>query len=72
MKKIKKYFHYKVYDVYERCNMGDFGAQKVPGFRPETGYGYYEFVEDEYLKPHKNVVLVHKVLNFIMKPVIRV
>jgi hypothetical protein len=42
--------------------MGVFGAQKNPGFRPESGYGYYEFKEEEYLKVHKNVILIHKVL----------
>ena len=62
MNKLKGFFHYNVYEVHERCNMGAFGAQKIPGFKPERGYGYFEFKEEEYIKPHKNVVLKHKVL----------
>lgn len=68
MNKVKKY--YELHDVHERCNMGDFGALKIPGFRPENGYGYFEFKKEEYLKLHKNIVLIHKVYN--MKPVMRV
>jgi hypothetical protein len=60
MKKLK-YFYHEVHDVDKRCNMSDFGAEKVSGFRPERGYGYFEFKEEEYLKLHKNVVLLHKV-----------
>ena len=61
MEKIPDHLHYDLYDVPKKCNMAIFGAQKNPGFRPDKGYGYYEFVGKEYLKPHKNVVLMSKV-----------
>lgn len=54
--------HYNVYDVKKRCNMASFGRECIPGFRPDLGYGYYEFkFQDEYFKSHKRVILIHKV-----------
>lgn len=63
MEKIPKNVHYLVYYVPKKCNMAEFGAraQGILGFKPEVGYGYYEFQMKEYLKLHKNVVLMHKV-----------
>ena len=62
MEKIPKNIYRIVCDVCEKCKMADFGAQKILNFKPEMGYGYYEFKEDaEYLNLDKNVVLMHKV-----------
>lgn len=60
MEKVNAY--YTIYNVHTRCNMEEFGRKYIPGFKPEMGYGYYEFKqEDEYYKPHKRVILIHKV-----------
>ena len=38
--------HYSVYNVYEECTMEEFGKHHIPGFKPEHGYGYFEFTKD--------------------------
>ena len=53
--------HYTVYDIHEKCTMAEFGRDHIPGFKPEFGYGYYEFTQKEFYKPHKKVILIHKV-----------
>ena len=54
--------HYTIYDLDVKYNMADFGKKNIPGFKSEMGYGYYEFkVQPEFFKPHKKVILVHKV-----------
>ena len=62
MDRVRETVHYEVYDIYESCNMVQFARSYIPGFRPERGYGYYEFKQEEFLKPEKKVVLVDKVL----------
>ena len=59
MKKVREYN--AIYDVNENSNMATFGRCCIPGFRMERGYGYYEFREPEFIKPHRNVILVDKV-----------
>ena len=56
--------HYTVYDIKKECNMVHFGRDHIPGFKPELGYGYYEFTQNEFYKPHKKVILVHKVCRY--------
>ena len=53
--------HYEICDVNENCNMTSFGGYNIPGFKIKRGYGYYEFTEHEFIKPHRNVILVDKV-----------
>ena len=53
--------HYSTYNVYKQCKMAEFGRRHIPGFKPELGYGYYEFTQKEFFKPHKKVILVHRV-----------
>ena len=53
--------HRAVYVVDEQCNMEEFGRCYNPVFKAELGYGYFEFTEMEYLKPHKNVIVMNKV-----------
>jgi hypothetical protein len=62
MDRISAAVHYDVYDIHKHCNMAEFGRRHIPGFRPELGYGFFEFKEEEYLKPHKAVILIDKVL----------
>ena len=61
MDKIHATVHYEVYDVHKHCNMAEFGRHHIPGFRPELGYGFFEFKQEEFLMPHKAVILVDKV-----------
>ena len=61
MERISKNVYCKVFNVTKRCNMDVFSEQRITGFKAEMGYGYYEFKEEEYLKPQKNVILMHKV-----------
>ena len=58
---VKLYEYYAIYDVSESSNMADFGSLCIPGFKTERGYGYYEYREPEFIKPHKNVILMDKV-----------
>ena len=51
-----------MYDIPNKCKMEELRAQEIFGFKPEMGYGYYEFKEEEYLNLNKNVVLMHKVI----------
>ena len=53
--------HCEVYDIHKPCKMAEFGRSHIPGFRPESGCGFFEFTKEEYLKPHKAVILVDKV-----------
>ena len=54
--------HYSIYKIHKKCKMAEFGRKCItPEFRPELGYGYYEYTQDEFLKPDKRVILVHKV-----------
>ena len=59
MDEVREY--YAIYDVHENCNMESFGSHEIPGFTTKRGYGYYEFTEPEYIKPHRNVILKDKV-----------
>ena len=61
MDRVRETVYYDLFDVYETCNMVDFAKHQIPGFRPELGYGYYEFKQEELLEPEKNVVLIDKV-----------
>lgn len=62
MERVRETVFYNIYDVEETCYMAEFAKQKIPGFRPELGYGYYEFIQEEFLEPEKEVVLMDKVL----------
>ena len=53
--------HHSIYAIKKKCNMAVFASRHIPGFKPELGYGYYEFKEDEFFKPHKKVILVAEV-----------
>ena len=64
--KVCETVHYEVYDVQKSCNMVKLAKHHIPGFKPELGYGYYEFKLEEFLKPEKNVVLVDKVYSILM------
>ena len=61
MDRVRETVHYEVYDVDKSYNMAEFAKSKIPGFKPEFGYGYYEFKQPEYIEPEKKVVLVDKV-----------
>ena len=45
--------HYCIYNIRKRCNMAEFGKKHIPGFKPDLGYGYFEFTQDELFKPQK-------------------
>ena len=66
MDRIYETVHYEVYDIHKRCNMAEFGRRHIPGFKPESGCGFFEFKQQEYLKPHKAVILVDKVSDVII------
>lgn len=51
----------EVYAIQKQCNMNEFGRRHIPGYNSELGYGYYEFTEPEYLKTHKNVIVMDEV-----------
>ena len=54
--------HYTIQKVDRKCKMATFGRKRLPGFKPEMGYGYFEFKHrDEVFKPQKQVILLHKV-----------
>ena len=55
--------HHSIYEIPEDCDdtVENYGKWHIPGFRSESGYGYFEFTKPEYLKPHKNVILMDKV-----------
>ena len=53
--------HHSIFIVKKQCKMEEFGRRHIPGYKPEYGYGYYEFTKDEFFKPHKKVILVRQV-----------
>ena len=53
--------HRAVYPVDNQCNMEEFERRYNPVFKAELGYGYFEFAQREYLKAHKNVIVMDKV-----------
>lgn len=69
MEKIQSESHGVICNVEEPCKMEAFGRRHIPGFKPETGYGYFEFTQEEFLKTYKNVILMDKVYySVIMNP----
>ena len=66
MDKVSAAVYHELFEVEKPCNMVAFARQHIPGFRPELGYGFYEFKQEELLKPKKKVVLIDKVycINF--------
>ena len=61
MNKVSATVYRQLFEVKERCNMTAFARKNISVFRPDLGYGYYEFKQEELLKPKKNVVLIDKV-----------
>ena len=61
MDQINEATYFDVIDVEKQCIMSKLLKERVPGFTPGVGYGYYEFVEDQTFDPEKNVVLLDKV-----------
>lgn len=53
-------FQVKFYDVKESCDLASM-AKKIPGYRVESGYGYYEFVKPTYISSDTEVVLMDAV-----------
>ena len=66
MDRIYETVHYDVYDIHKPCKMAEFGRHHIPGFRPDSGRGFFEFKKEEFLKPHKAVILVDKVVMYIL------
>ena len=62
MERISYSVHRAVYNVDKQCSMEEFGRRYNPVFRAEQGYGYFEFTEEEYLEPDKNVIVMDKVI----------
>ena len=61
MDRISNSVHREVQIIDEQCTMEEFGRRFSPVFKAEQGYGYFEVAHDEYLKLHKNVILMDKV-----------
>ena len=54
---------FKIITVPKGCNMIDFAKEKVENYNPDSGNGYYQFLEaiEEYISPKTQVVLVNEV-----------
>ena len=56
----EKRFQVTFYDVDESCVLANF-AKKIPGYKVESGSGYFEFTEPVYVLPDDEVMLMDKV-----------
>ena len=58
--------HYSIYEVPGDCDdtVQSFGRKHIPGFKSESGYGYFEFTKPEHLKLNKNVILMNMVNHY--------
>ena len=61
MDRIDDSVHRAIHVVDKQCTMEEFGRRFNPVFKAELGYGYFELVHREYLKLHKNVIIMDKV-----------
>ena len=53
---------FKIFTVSQECNMIDFAKEKIDKYDPDSGYGYYQFLDaEEYISPKTQVVLVNEV-----------
>ena len=54
---------FKTITVPKECNMIDFAKEKIENYEPDSGNGYYQFIEgtEEYIPPKTKVALVSKV-----------
>lgn len=53
---------YQLLDVEEDCSVVDFGCKFITqDYEVKAGYGFYEFVDPEYIGRNKRVVLIDKV-----------
>ena len=42
-------------------NMISFAKEKLPGYKPKWGYGYYEFLNEEHIPFDQKVILMDSV-----------
>ena len=54
---------FKFIPVFEECNMIDFAKKNIDNYDPDSGKGYYQFIEEteEYISPKTQIVLVSEV-----------
>ena len=54
---------FKIILVPEECNMIDFAKKNIDNYDPDSGKGYYQFIEktQEYISPKTQVILVSEV-----------
>ena len=54
---------HKTITVPKECNMIEFAKEKIENYEPDSGNGYYQFIEgtEEYIPPKTRVVLVSEV-----------
>ena len=56
---------FKLYDVPEDCSVVDFTKHKcLKIFDVAAGYGFYEFVDPEYIDLGKRIMLLDEVITF--------
>ena len=61
MDRIEDNVHRAIQIVDKQCTMEEFGRRFNPVFKAELGYGYFELAHEEFLKLHKNVIVMDKV-----------
>ena len=49
------------FDIEQDCAAADLRNELIPGYRPPSGLGYYEFKEPEYISPNSQVLIIDKV-----------
>ena len=52
---------YKIFDIEQDCTAADLRETLIPGYRPPSGLGYYEFKQSEYISPASQVLMMNKV-----------
>ena len=52
---------FEVYDITEDTTVVDFTKQKIKNYEVASGYGFYEFIDGEYIEPSKRIMLLDKV-----------
>ena len=51
----------KIFDVSERCNMAQFGKDRINGYDQSNGYGHYELTEKQHIALTNRIILMGKV-----------
>lgn len=62
---------FEIFEVCEETNIVDFANEKVTAYEHSSGYGYFEFIEPEYIQPHQKIIIMKEVKFLLHKIIVK-